>query len=58
MGSIVPFPTRRIPAESRAGRVILDEPAQIVILPVVQMVRTGSRVPPALAAAPAPRETR
>ncbi len=57
MGSIVPFPPRRIPAESFAGRVMLDEPAQIVILPVVQRVHAGNRVALALATSPAPRES-
>lgn len=57
MGSIVPFPTRRNPADGRPGRVILGDAAEIIILPVVQKVRLAPALAAPLIASSAPRET-
>lgn len=57
MGSIVPFPTIRIPADGRPRRVILGDAAEIVILPVVQKVRLAPALAGPLVASSAPRET-
>ncbi|WGD30371.1 hypothetical protein AncyloWKF20_00580 [Ancylobacter sp. WKF20] len=57
MGSIVPFPTRRNPADGRPRRVILGDAAEVIILPVVQMVRTSPALAAPLVASAVPRET-
>ncbi|MBS9478813.1 hypothetical protein [Ancylobacter radicis] len=50
MGLIVPFPVRRVLADIRPRRPIPEGSAEVVILPVVQMVRPA--VPLGVSCAP------
>lgn len=45
MGAVVPFPQRRAPVEARGAVVPPEQSGEVVILAVVQRVRTAA-VPP------------
>lgn len=54
MGAVVPFPIRRTQGETRGVRIPHEAVGQIVILPVVQFVRTEQA--PLAPSVPAARE--
>lgn len=49
MGAVVPFPMRRTQGETRGVRASTEGSGEVVILPVVQWVRSGP-IPPVPAA--------
>lgn len=45
MGTVLPFPMRRTQGETRGVRALTENAGEVVILPVVQCVRSGPNPP-------------
>lgn len=58
MGALVPFPTVKAQGAQAATRVPADSPAKVIILPVVQYLRSSATATATASAAGAARDPR